>query len=73
MLSPSSNTKIYICTGHTDMRKGAGTLSLIAQSVVLNEFTSGAMFVFRGKRADKIKKNTLLILWMIGLDCNCKK
>jgi transposase len=40
------------------MRKGINGLSLLAQSVLSNQFASGAMFVFRGKSASRIK-----ILW----------
>lgn len=58
MLNISSNTKIYLCTGHTDMRKGINGLSLLAQDILSHQFSSGAMFVFRGKNASKIK-----ILW----------
>jgi transposase len=61
MLTPGSDTKIYLCIGHTDMRKGANGLSLLAESILANQFCSGAMFVFRGKSADKIK-----ILWWDG-------
>ena len=61
MLNPGSDTKIYLCIGHTDMRKGANGLSLLAESILANQFCSGAMFVFRGKSADKIK-----ILWWDG-------
>lgn len=56
-----TNTKIYLCTGRTDMRKGVNGLSLLAQSILSDKFCSGALFVFRGKRADKIK-----ILWWDG-------
>lgn len=58
MLTPESSTKIYLCTGHTDMRKGIGTLSLLADTVLEGQVCSGAMFVFRGKSASRIK-----ILW----------
>ena len=58
MLVPGSNTKIYLCTGFTDMRKGINGLSLLAQDILSNQFSSGAMFVFRGKSATRIK-----ILW----------
>ena len=61
MLTTESDTKIYLCTGHTDMRKGANGLSLVAESILSKQFSSGAMFVFRGKSADKIK-----ILWWDG-------
>jgi transposase len=40
------------------MRKGINGLSLIAGSLLSDPFVSGAMFVFRGKSADRIK-----ILW----------
>lgn len=61
MLTPGSDTRIYLCTGYTDMRKGVGSLSLLAESILHGQFSSGAMFVFRGKSADKIK-----ILWWDG-------
>jgi transposase len=61
MLTPGSDIKIYLCTGHTDMRKGVGSLSLLAESVLKGQVCSGAMFVFRGRSCDKVK-----ILWWDG-------
>lgn len=61
MLNPEAHTKIYLCTGYTDMRKGVNGLSSLAESILSTKFCSGAMFVFRGKSADKIK-----ILWWDG-------
>jgi transposase len=61
MLAPGSDTKIYLSTGFTDMRKGVNGLSFIAEGILSKGFSSGAMFVFRGKSADKIK-----ILWYDG-------
>ena len=61
MLSPEPDTKIYLCIGYTDMRKGANGLSLLAESILSKQVCSGAMFVYRGKSADKIK-----ILWWDG-------
>ncbi len=61
MLNLSSNIKIYLATGHTDMRKGIQGLSALAQDSLAKKPCSGAMFVFRGKRSDKIK-----ILWWDG-------
>jgi transposase len=61
MLNLEANTKIYLCTGYTDMRKGVNGLSSLAESILSTKFCSGAMFVFRGKSADKIK-----ILWWDG-------
>ena len=61
MLNPDSSCRIYLCTGHTDMRKGVNGLSILAQSVISDNLETGALFVFRGKRADKVK-----ILWWDG-------
>lgn len=65
MLAPdqtlSATTKIYLCTGHTDMRKGISGLSLLAESSGSQSLSSGTLFVFRGKSADKLK-----ILWWDG-------
>lgn len=61
MLDNNVSTKIYLCTGLTDMRKGINRLSLLAGSLVSEQVCSGAMFVFRGKNADKLK-----ILWWDG-------
>jgi transposase len=61
MLNIAPNVKIYICTAHTDMRKGVGSLSLLAESIISEKSSSGSMFIFRGKSADKIK-----ILWWDG-------
>lgn len=61
MLNIVSDIKIYLCTGCTDMRKGINGLSILAQSLLSESFSAGAMFVFRGKRADRVK-----ILWWDG-------
>jgi len=51
----SSSVKIYLCTGKTDMRKGINGLSLLANSILADALSDGALFVFRGRNADKIK------------------
>lgn len=51
----SSGVKIYLHTGKTDMRKGVNGLSLLANSIVSDALSCGALFVFRGTNADKIK------------------
>ena len=61
MLDSNVVSKIYLCSGLTDMRKGINCLSLLAGSFVSEQVCSGAMFVFRGKNASKIK-----VLWWDG-------
>jgi transposase len=61
MLNVESGSRIYLCTGHTDMRKGINGLSLLAQSVISDKLNTGSLFAFRGKRADRIK-----VLWWDG-------
>ena len=55
MLNIGYEIKIYLCTGCTDMRKGINGLTILAQTLLSEQFAVGAMFVFRGKRADRVK------------------
>lgn len=59
MISPAGNFRIYLATNPVDFRKGMDGLA----AIVLEEFDldpfSGAIFVFRSKRADRLK----LIVW----------
>ena len=62
MLNLGSDIKIYLSLGITDMRKGINGLSILASSLISdNRISTGTMFVFRGKSADRIK-----ILWWDG-------
>ena len=61
MLNIALYPKIYLCTGHTDMRKGINGLTALATSILPDLFQCNTLFVFRGKRADKIK-----IVWWDG-------
>ncbi len=59
MISPSGNFKIYLASKPVDFRKGMDGLA----AIVMNEFDldpfNGAIFIFRSKRADRLK----LIVW----------
>ena len=47
---------IYVITGRTDMRRGIDGLAAILQNQFgLNPFEEGSIFLFCGRRADRIK------------------
>jgi transposase len=56
-----SSTRVWLATGHTDMRRGMNSLALQVQEVLKRDPYDGQVFVFRGKRGDLIK-----ILWSDG-------
>jgi len=60
MLPPSS-TRIWIVAGVTDMRRGFDGLAAAVQLQLQADPFSGHVFVFRGRRGDRIK-----ILWFDG-------
>jgi transposase len=61
MIPMPAGTHIWVACGATDMRKGFDGLAMLAQEVVKKSPYCGHLFVFRGKRADRIK-----ILWWDG-------
>lgn len=66
MLPPS--VRIFVCTEPQDMRRSFDRLAQVAREVVGEEPQGGAMFVFAGKRATRLKvlwwdKNGLCLLY----------
>ena len=55
MIALSSGARVWLATGHTDMRKGFDGLALIVQETLKRDPHSGRLFVFRGRRGDLIK------------------
>lgn len=47
--------RVWLATGHTDMRKGFPGLALVVQETLKRDPHSGHLFVFRGRRGDLIK------------------
>ena len=64
MIGPSGNVRVYLACGVTDMRRGIDGLSTLAETIIKEVPGSGAIFGFRGKRADRIK-----LLWWDGRCC----
>ncbi len=50
-----ASASIYLCVAPTDMRKSFDGLSALAREHLKQDPLSGAWFVFRNKRADKLK------------------
>lgn len=61
MIPVPSHVRVWLATGHTDMRKGFPGLSLLVQEQLKRDPHSGHLFVFRGRRGDLIK-----VLWWDG-------
>lgn len=55
MLSLSSEMKIYVYTGVTDMRKGFDGLSGIVREEFESDPTDGSLFIFINRRRDRMK------------------
>jgi transposase len=53
-----SSVRILVCTGRQDMRKSFDTLAAVVREVLREEPQSGALYVFVGKRATRVK-----VLW----------
>jgi transposase len=61
MLGPSPGTRIWLVAGVTDMRKGFDGLAALVQTALADDPFSGHLFVFRGRRGDRLK-----VLWWDG-------
>ena len=54
-------TRVWLVAGVTDMRKGFDGLAVLVQTQGSEESFSGQLFVFRGRRGDRVK-----LLWWDG-------
>ena len=54
--------RVWIATGHTDMRRGMKALALQVQEHMQRDPHAGDLFIFRGRRGDLAK-----ILWHDGI------
>ena len=55
MIGLGTGVRVYLACGVTDMRKGIAGLSALAQDQLRQKPAGGAVFVFRGRRGDRIK------------------
>ena len=59
MIAPHGQLRVYVATRPIDFRKGMDGLALAVQELFGLDPFSGAAFVFRSKRADRIK----VLIW----------
>jgi transposase len=64
MIPVASGVRIWIASGHTDMRKGMNGLALLVQEGLGRDPFAGDVSVFRGRAGSLIKA-----LWMTGSGC----
>jgi transposase len=48
-----SNVRVWLATGHTDMRRGFNGLALQVQETLKRDPHDGQIFVFRGRRGQR--------------------
>jgi len=61
MIVPPTGLRIWIAAGATDMRRGFDGLAALVQMQLQADPFSGQIFVFRGRRGDRVK-----LLWWDG-------
>jgi len=61
MIAIPSNVRVWLATGHTDMRRGFPSLALLLQESLKGDPHTGDLYVFRGRRGDLLK-----IIWHDG-------
>ena len=64
MIPVPTGVRVWIATGHTDMRKGMQGLALLVQEGLGRDPFAGDVFVFRGRAGSLIKA-----LGMTALGC----
>jgi transposase len=59
VIGPSGSVRVMLATRPVDFRKGADGLAALVQETMGADPFSGTVYVFRAKRADRIK----LVFW----------
>jgi transposase len=55
MLTLPPAVRLFVCTQPTDMRRGFDRLARMVEQVLQRDPYSGHLFVFRSRRADRVK------------------
>lgn len=59
MIGPTGSVRVMVATNPVDFRKGAEGLTALVREQMQGDPFSGTVYVFRAKRADRVK----LIFW----------
>ena len=59
MIVPPAGVRVLVATRPVDFRRGADGLAAVVQTVLRQDPFSGVVYVFRSKRADRVK----LLVW----------
>jgi len=59
VIGPTGAVRVLVATKPVDFRKGAEGLAVLVRETIQTDPFSGAVYVFRAKRADRVK----LIYW----------
>jgi transposase len=54
MIPVPASVRVWLASGVTDMRKGMNGLSLLVQEGLGRDPHAGDLFVFRGRRGDRV-------------------
>ena len=70
MIPIASGVRVWIATGHTDMRRGMNGLALLVQEGLKRDPHAGDLYIFRGRRGNLAK-----ILWhdALGMSLYAKR
>ena len=60
MIPVAAGVRIWIASGHTDMRKGMNGLALLVQEGLGRDPFAGDVFVFRGRAGSLITNQSLI-------------
>ena len=68
MISIPAGARVLLATRPVDFRKGAHGLAALAQEILAEDPFSGAVIVYRAKRADRVKilvwdTSGLVLIW----------
>ncbi len=61
MIGLPAGTRVWLAAGTTDMRRGFDGLAATVQATLREDPFSGHVFVFRGRKGDRLK-----VLWWSG-------